>query len=98
MRVMIFLNNTIIITPMQDKDKNALKILGKRIQELRKKTGESLDSFASLRGGTTSASLSRVENGLVDVKFTTLLKISCALKIPLAEILKDLDFDYTLDD
>lgn len=82
---------------MQQEDKKALKILGERIRELRKETDESLDSFANTRGGTTAASLSRVENGLVDVKFTTLLKISLALKIPLSEILKDLDFDYTLD-
>lgn len=94
---MIFFNNTIIITGMQDKDKKALKILGERIRELRKETGESLDSFANSRGGTTAASLSRVENGLVDPKFTTLLKISVALKIPVSEVLKDLEFNYTLD-
>lgn len=83
---------------MQDKDIKILKILGKRIKSLRKETGESLNFFAFSRGSTTSATLSRIENGLVDVKFTTLLKISLALKIPLDEILKDLDFDYTLDE
>jgi len=95
---MIFLNNNIIITRMQQKDKKALGILGNRIRKLRKETKSSLDGFISLNGGTTSASLSRVENGLVDVKFTTLLKISAALKIPLSEMLKDLEFDYSLED
>lgn len=95
---MLFPDNSIIITRMQAKNSKALKILGKRIQDLRKETGESLDSFIFSRGGTTSASLSRVENGLVDVKFTTLLKISCALKIPLDKIFKDLDFNYTLEE
>ena len=95
---MPFFDDNIIITCMQDKDKEVLKILGKRLQKLRKETGESLDFFAFSRGGTTSATLSRIENGLFDAKFTTLLKISLALNIPLDEILKDLDFDYTLEE
>lgn len=95
---MIILNFTITITRMQEKDLKALKILGERIRTLRKETGESLDSFIFSRGGTTSASLSRVENGLVDVKFTTLLKIASALKKPLDEVLKNLDFDYSVED
>lgn len=77
---------------MQQYDKEMLKLLGKRISELRFKKSASLNKFAFKRGLITSATLSRVENGLVNVKFTTLLRISQALGISLSELFKTLEF------
>ena len=46
----------------------------------------------------TTATVSRVENGLVDLKFTTLIKYARALEMPLEDILMQLDIDYTNED
>jgi transcriptional regulator with XRE-family HTH domain len=77
---------------MQQYDKEMLKILGKRISELRLKKSASLNKFAFKRGLITSATLSRVENGLVNVKFITLLKIAQVLEISLSELFEKLEF------
>ena len=88
MRVMIYLNDIIIITCMQQFDKENLKLFAKHIKKIRKNKSKSLNKLAFSRGGVTSAILSRIENGLVDFKFSTLVKIASALEIPLKEILR----------
>ena len=51
--------------------------------------------FVFSKGNVTSATWSRVENALVDVKFSTLIQISAMLEVKLDELLKDIDFDYS---
>lgn len=79
---------------MKRRDKKILKSLGKCLKELREEKGISLNTFAG-ESGMTSATVSRVENGLVDTRFTTLVQYACALEIPLEEILVKLEIDYT---
>jgi len=80
---------------MQQQDKKLLKLIGKRIKKLRLQKDRSLNSFAFRECLITSATLSRVENGLVDLKFTTLIKIANALNITPAELLEDFEFQYS---
>ena len=83
------------ITCIQQQDKKLLKLIGKRIKKLRLEKNKSLNQFAFNECLITSATLSRVENGMVDLKFTTLIKIANALEITPAELLEDFDFKYT---
>ncbi len=78
---------------MHQDNKKVLEILAKRIKHLRNEKGCSLNSFVFNRGLITTATLSRIENSLVDVKFTTLVKISQMFEISLEELVKDLHFD-----
>lgn len=79
---------------MKRKDKKILKSLGKCLKELREEKDISLNTFAC-ESGMTSATISRVENGLVNTRFTTLIQYARALEIPLEEILVKLEIDYT---
>ena len=83
---------------MQQIQKKNLKILAKRIKELRKNKNHSLNKFINENGNLTTATWSRIENAKVDLKFSTLLKVAAVLKIDVIELLKDLDFDYTIED
>ncbi len=80
---------------MQQQDKKLLKMIGKRIKKLRLEKDKSLNNFAFNDCLITSATLSRVENGLVDLKFTTLIKIANALEVTPAELLENFEFKYT---
>lgn len=80
---------------MQHQDKKILRTLGKQLKKLREEKNISLNSLA-FNNDITSATLSRIENGLVDAKLTTLLKISAALEVSLHEILKELNLKYDL--
>ena len=84
------------ITFMQYQDKKILKALGKKLKKIRENKKISLNSFA-FENGITSATLSRIENGIVDPKFITLVKITTALEVPLDQILKELNFKYDLN-
>ena len=95
---MIFVQYNIIITYMQQSDKEVLKKFGNLVMEIRKSKSDSLNKFAFSRGGTTPATISRIENGLVDFKFTTLLKLAYALDISLSELFKDFVYEYEPDD
>ena len=86
------------ITYMQQIKKENLKILAKRIKALRERNSESLNKFCFLRGNVTSATWSRVENALVDVKFTTLVQMCGMLNIKLEELFKDINFNYSSDE
>ncbi len=68
-----------------------------RIKTLRLQKSKSLNKFVFSKGNVTSATWSRVENALVDVKFSTLIQISAMLEVKLDELLKDIDFDYSDD-
>ena len=68
-----------------------------RIKTLRLQKSKSLNKFVFSKGNVTSATWSRVENALVDVKFSTLIQISAMLEIKIEELLKDIDFDYSDD-
>lgn len=83
---------------MQYIDRENSVILGKRIKELRLKQSESLNAFVMNRGGLTTASWSRLENGKFDAKFSSLVKASAMLNITIDELLKDLPLDYTLQE
>ena len=83
---------------MQQVDEKILKRFGKTISKIRKSKSKSLNKFSFERGGVTSATLSRIENGLVDFKFTTLVKLACALGIPLEELFKDFKYHYEIEE
>lgn len=80
----------------QSKTKN-LEKLAMRIKTLRLQKSKSLNKFVFSKGNVTSATWSRVENALVDVKFSTLIQISAMLEVKIDELLKDIDFDYSDD-
>jgi len=77
---------------MQQNERKTLKILAKRIKKLRKEKSRSLNSFVFENGLITTATLSRIENGLVDVKFTTLVKLAQMLGINLSELFQGMVF------
>lgn len=63
------------------------KTFGKYIKTLREKTGLSLNSFA-YQNGLDSSTLSRIENGIIDPKYTTLSKIAKGLNMTASELLR----------
>lgn len=82
---------------MERDEKKLIKILGHTLKLLRERKGISLNIFA-YENDLTTATVSRVENGLVDTKFSTLIKYAKGLEIPLENILKNLNIDYSNDD
>lgn len=83
---------------MQHQDRENLLKLGKRVKELRMQQSASLNAFVMNRGGLTTASWSRIENGKFDAKFSTVIKVSAMLGISITELLDGIDFDYTLEE
>ena len=81
---------------MQQVDCKNLNILGKRIKELRLEKEKSLNKFVMLRGGLTTASWSRLENGKFDAKFSTVVKAAAMLDITISDLLKDLPLNYSI--
>lgn len=67
------------------------KLLGETVKKLRKlKTKKSLNTFAheySLDPGH----ISKMENGIIEIKFNTLWKIAEALELPLSELVKEIE-------
>jgi transcriptional regulator with XRE-family HTH domain len=82
---------------MQHQDKELLKMFGKRIKAMRIKQNKSLNSFSFNSDLLTSATLSRIENGLVDLKFSTLIKLANSLNMKPEDMLHDFDFKYEID-
>lgn len=78
-------------------ENNIIRNLGQRLKVLRERKGISLNIFA-YENDMTTATVSRIENGLVDTKFSTLVKYAKGLGMPLEEIIHLLDIDYTNDD
>ena len=83
-----------IITCMERDEKKLTKLLGHYLKLLREEKGISLNIFA-YENDLTTATVSRIENGLIDTKFSTLVKYAKGLEIPLENILSKLNIDYT---
>lgn len=79
---------------MERENKKLTKILGNYLKALREKKGVSLNIFA-YENDMTTATVSRIENGIVDTKFCTLIKYAKGLEIPLENILKKLNINYS---
>lgn len=79
---------------MQEEDKLLLQLFGDKLKNLRVEKYKSLNKFAFDNTLLTSATISRIENGNVDFKFTTLVKIANVLNITPSELLQDIDFKY----
>lgn len=77
------------------------KKLGKLISKTRKKLKLSCTQCA-YQMDVDKGNLNRIENGLVDCKFTTLWKISESLNIKLSDLIKNLENElkenFTLED
>ena len=71
---------------MEQLDRQNLKAFGKVVRRIRKSKSTSLNNIAFNSDGVTSATLSRIENGLVDFKFSTLINLSRTLDVPLSEL------------
>ncbi len=83
---------------MQQIDKeNAIK-LGKAIKAMREQMHLSLNSLTMNHAAITPATWSRIENGKTDIKFSSLLKVSAALNLPVNELLKGIDFNCSFED
>ena len=79
------------ITYMQQKTyDNSIKF-GKRVKELRL-------NFVMTRGGLSTATWSRIENGVNDIKLSTIIKVAALLNISVGQLMKDIDFDYSIDE
>jgi transcriptional regulator with XRE-family HTH domain len=61
---------------------------GHHLKKLRIKNGKTLEKLAYEVDGLTKATVSRIENGLVDPKLSTLRKIAESFDISLSELLK----------
>lgn len=77
---------------MQQVDKENLESFGKLVKEIRMSKSPSLNKIAFNNDGVTSATLSRIENGLVDFKFSTLINLAKTLDTPLLELFKDYQY------
>ena len=86
------------ITYMQREINNSnIKKIGKRVKKLRKNLKLSVNQAAMRYGGITAATWSRVENGVCNnIDFSKLIAIAKALEITVDELLKNIDFDYTI--
>ena len=83
---------------MQQIDKENIKKLSNKIKRLRLNQSESLNKFILSNGHLTTATWSRLENGINDCKFSTLLRVSYLLNMKIDELLKDIDFNYNFDE
>ena len=82
---------------MELKEETLRKKLGNYLKSLRENKGISLNIFA-YENDLTTATVSRIENGLVDTKFSTLIKYARGLEMPLEHIIVHLEIDYTHQD
>lgn len=85
----IYFDFGIKIACMQNNNHNLI-ILGERIKSLRVKKGLTLSGLA-YQNSLEPSTLSRIEYGQVDAKFSTLVKIAYALDTTVEEIVKELD-------
>lgn len=81
---------------MEQEYRKLFKILGNYLKSLREQRGVSLNIFA-YENDMTTATVSRIENGLVDTKLSTLIKYAKGLEVPLENILISLEINYTND-
>ena len=84
---------------MQRNNENSfqlIKCLGGILKNIRTSKGLSCTKLA-YQYDIDKGNLSRIENGLIDCKFTTLWKISEALEIKLSDLIKILEKDLGKD-
>lgn len=62
------------ITYVQQVDRENIKKLSKKIKKLRLEKSKSLNKFVISNGYLTTATWSRLENGITDYKYSTLLR------------------------
>ena len=86
MRAKNCLNYNIIIACMQENNEKLLE-LGRHIKSLRKQRKVTIEALC-YRNGLEPSTLSRIEQGIVEPKYLTLLKIANAYKLSLSELLK----------
>ena len=98
MCVMLTTNINTNITRMQHVDEMNLKIFGKKIKELRQNHSKSLNEFVFSKGYLTTATWSRIENGLYDIKFSTLLRVAKMLNMKAEDLLKSAELSYNFSD
>ena len=79
---------------MRRDEKKLIKHLGNYLKQLREQKKKSLNIFA-YENDLTTATVSRVENGLVDSKLSTLIKYAKGLETPLEDILMHLNINYS---
>ena len=85
MRAKNILNNNIKIACMQENNKKLLQ-LGKHIRSIRKQRKFTLEALC-YKNGLEPSTVSRIEQGIVDPKYLTLVKLAEAYKITLSELL-----------
>lgn len=71
-----------------DESTQILKVLGKRIANLRKQKGMNQEEFADVSGKMINT-ISNIERGLSDPKVTTLMSIAKALNISMEELFSE---------
>ena len=85
MRAKSYSKNSIKIAHMQYGEKELIK-LGKHLKSIRKKQNLSLENLC-YKNGLEPSTVSRIENGIVEPKYLTLLKLANAYKMPLKDFL-----------
>ena len=83
---------------MQQCDVENLQNLGKKVKELRLKSNKSLNEFVLAKGYLTTATWSRIENGLYDFKFSTLLRVAKMLETTPSELLNIIELNLNFSD
>ncbi|GGA93340.1 helix-turn-helix domain-containing protein [Puia dinghuensis] len=68
-------------------DRKLLKRFGENLKQLRKNKGLSLREM-SHGSGIDNSKIAKIEKGLVNITFTTLLQLAAALETPPAVLLK----------
>lgn len=74
---------------MEDRFEYQLKAFGQRVKQLRKKKGMSQLDIET-ETGITNADISRIENGLKNIEFLTILKLAKALGVEPYELFTSL--------
>ena len=78
-------NYNIIIACMQENNEKLLK-LGTHIKALRKQRKLTLEALC-YRNGLEPSTISRIEKGIVEPKYLTLLKLADAYKMKLSQLI-----------
>jgi len=74
------------------------KVFGEKVKKERLKLSESLDKIVMEKGGVSTATWSRIENGKNDFKLSTIITTAATLNMTASELLKDVDFDYSIQE
>jgi transcriptional regulator with XRE-family HTH domain len=85
MRAKIYNDYSIKMACMQENNEELI-ILGKHVKELRKQRKLTLENLC-YKNGLEPSTVARIEKGLVEPKYLTLLKLSKAFKITLSELM-----------